>query len=127
MVSAYSISAEATLNLGITNNKMSDQNLYSILLEKLSKDFSLEGSSLPIHANLSIIREHLIKRIKEFMSYDFDRFLNSLYRIDVNEDKVHKILYEKDKTVIPEKLADLIIERQLLRIKTQLMYKKGEF
>jgi len=35
-------------------------------------------------------------------------------------------LNSKDRTLIPEKLADLIIDRQLLRIKTQLLYKEGK-
>jgi hypothetical protein len=77
-------------------------------------------------ADMSLIREHLIKKVTELMARDYDRFLNSLYRIDVNESKVHEILYSKDKTRIPEKLADLIIERQLIRVKTQLLYKQGK-
>lgn len=105
---------------------MNDQELYPSLLEKLSKDFSLEKDSLPALADMSLIRDHLIKRVTELMVRDYDRFLNSLYRIDVNESKVHEILYSKDKTRIPEKLADLIIERQLIRVKTQLLYKQGK-
>jgi hypothetical protein len=49
-----------------------------------------------------------------------------LYRIDVDETKVHEIMMTKDKTLIPEKIADLIIERQLARIKTQMLYKQGK-
>jgi hypothetical protein len=105
---------------------MEEQELYSPLLEKLANDYSLEKNLFPAQLNLSAIREQLIKRISELMALDFDRFLNSLYRIDVNESKVHDILYSKDKTVIPEKLADLIIERQLERIKTQILYKQGK-
>ena len=105
---------------------MNEQELYPSLLEKLSKDFSLEKESLPAQVDLTLIREHLIRRVAELMARDYDRFINSLYRIDVNESKVHEILYLKDKTLIPEKLADLIIERQLIRVKTQLLYKQGK-
>ncbi len=105
---------------------MEEQELYSPLLEKLANDYSLEKNLFPAQLNLSLIREHLIKRVSELMAHDFDRFINSLYRIDVNESKVHDILYSKDKTVIPGKLADLIIERQLERIKTQILYKQGK-
>lgn len=107
-------------------NIMDDKELYTELVAKLSKDFSLEGSSLPVAADLTVIKEFLINRIKELMSRDFERFLNSLYRIDVSESKVQDILHAKDKTTIPDKLADLVIERQLLRLKTQLMYKQGK-
>ncbi len=105
---------------------MQEQELYPSLIEKLSKDFSLEKESLPVFNNLTLIREHLIKRVVELMANDYERFLNSLYRIDVNEKKVSEILVLKDRTMIPEKLADLIIERQLLRIKTQRLYKEGK-
>ena len=105
---------------------MNEQELYPSLLEKLSKDFALEKESLPEQVNMSLIRDHLIKRVTELMARDYDRFINSLYRIDVNESKVHEILYTKDKTRIPEKLADLIIERQLIRVKTQLLYRQGK-
>lgn len=105
---------------------MEEKELYSALISKLTKDFSLEGSSLPVASDLSVIKEFLINRINELMSQDFERFLNSLYRIDVSESKVQEILHSKDKTTIPDKLADLIIDRQLLRLKTQLLYKQGK-
>ncbi len=105
---------------------MEDKELYTALVAKLSKDFSLEGSSLPVAADLSVIRKFLIERIKELMSRDFERFLNSLYRIDVSESKVQEVLHSKDKTTVTEKLADLIIERQMLRLKTQFLYKQGK-
>lgn len=105
---------------------MSEEEIYSSLIKKLIKDLSISNELLPSRTDLKFIREYLIEKVRELMSRDFDRFLNNLYRIDVNESKVHEILYSKDKTSIPEKLADLIIERQLLRIKTQMMYKKGE-
>ncbi len=105
---------------------MNEQELYPSLLEKLSKDFSLESESLPAQIDMTLIRDHLIKKVAELMMRNYDRFLNSLYRIDVDESKVHEILLLKDKTLIPEKLADLIIQRQLIRVKTQLLYKQGK-
>ena len=105
---------------------MDEKELYTALIAKLSKDFSLEGSSLPVIANLALIKEFLVKRINELMSRDYERFLNSLYRIDVSESKVQEILHSKDKTTVTEKLADLIIERQMLRLKTQFLYKQGK-
>lgn len=97
-----------------------------LLVEKLSKDFSLAKESLPAVNDLSLIREHLIKKVAELMSKSYDRFLNNLYQIDVSETKVSEILHSKDRTTIPERFADLIIERQLLRIKTQMLYRSGK-
>jgi len=97
-----------------------------LLIEKLSKDFSLVKESLPAVNDLADIRKHLISKVTELMSKDYERFLNSMYRIDVSESKVSEILRLKDRTTIPELFADLIIERQLLRIKTQMLYKSGK-
>ena len=105
---------------------MDEKELYTALIAKLSKDFSLEGSFLPVSADLALIKEFLVKRINELMSRDYERFLNRLYRIDVSESKVQEILHSKDKTTVTEKLADLIIERQMLRLKTQVLYKQGK-
>jgi hypothetical protein len=105
---------------------MEEKELYPLLLEKLSKDYSLEKKSLPVESGLEIIHEHFKKKVIELMTRDYNRFINSLYRIDVDEKKVHEIMMLKDKTLIPQKLADLIIERQLARIKTQMLYKEGK-
>lgn len=106
---------------------MNENELYPSLVEKLNKDFSLTKDSLPAVNDLSLIREHLINKVTELISRDYDRFLTNLYRMDVNETKVSQILHAKDRTTIPEKLADLIIERQLLRVKTQMLYREGKF
>ncbi|MBI1938705.1 MAG: hypothetical protein HYS25_11360 [Ignavibacteriales bacterium] len=103
-----------------------ENQLYTALLQKLSQDFSLEENSLPVEADMNLIREHLIERIKELMSRNYERFLNSLYRIDLSEANVHEVLHSKDKLSIPSQLADLIIERQLQRIKTQILYREGK-
>ncbi len=105
---------------------MTEQELYPALLEKLDKDFSLAKDSLPVADDLSVIREHLTSKVMELMSRDYNRFLNNLYRIDIEENKVLEVLNLRDKTLVPEKLADLIIERQLQRVKTQRLYKEGK-
>ncbi len=105
---------------------MNENELYPSLVEKLHKDFSLAKDSLPALNNIADIRKHLISKVTELMSKDYERFLGSMYRIDVSETKVSEILRSKDRTTIPERFADLIIERQLLRIKTQMLYKSGK-
>ncbi len=105
---------------------MEQQDLLPGLVDKLEKDFYLEKDNLPAVNNAELIRNHLIAKVKDLMAKNYDRFLNSMYRIDVNESKVREILNSKDKTHIPDMLADLIIERQLLRVKTQMLYKNGK-
>ena len=91
-------------------------------------DFSIDKANLPVKKDyaeeLKIIKEFLSKRIAELMIKNQERFFNTLYRIDINENKVAKVLNTSKN--IPDDLADLIIERQLQRLKTQMLYKQGK-
>ena len=53
---------------------------------------------------------------------NFDEVLKILYRIDINENNVQKVIHSKNKYKA-DLLADLIIERQLEKIKTRQKYK----
>ncbi|MCX7876464.1 MAG: hypothetical protein N2321_09905 [Melioribacteraceae bacterium] len=100
--------------------------LFPSLIEKLNNDFSLDKNSLPTKVDFEALKKFFTEKVRQLMSSNYERFLNSLYRIDVDEKKLNEILHSKDKTTIPEKLAELIIERQLLRVKTQLLYKQSK-
>lgn len=107
---------------------MNNNELIQPLIEKLYNDFSIDKTNLPTTKDyseeLKIIKEFLSKRIVELMTKNQERFFNTLYRIDVSEKKVASIMNNSKN--IPDDLADLIIERQLLRIKTQILYKEGK-
>lgn len=107
---------------------MKNKELIQPLIEKLYKDFSIDKNNLPVKKDyaeeLKIIREFLAKRIAVLMDKNQERFFNTLYRIDVYENKVTQVL--NNSSNVPEDLADLIIERQLQRLKTQLLYKQGK-
>lgn len=107
---------------------MKDNELIQLLIEKLYKDFSIDKDNLPVKKDyaeeLKIIKEFLSKRITELMAKNQERFFNTLYRIDVNENKVAQV-FNTSKNVSDD-LADLIIERQLQRLKTQMLYKAGQ-
>lgn len=105
---------------------MNDQEILPKLVDKLAKEYSFQSGELPVQFDLSAIKAQLVKRVIEMLSMDRQRFINNLYMIDISESKVSAAMASKDKTSIPEKLADLIIERQLQRIKTQLLYKAGK-
>ncbi len=98
------------------------------LIEKLYKDFSIDKENLPVKKDyaeeLKIIKEFLSKRITELMIKNQEKFFNTLYRIDVSESKVAQVLNTSKN--VSDDLADLIIERQLQRLKTQMLYKAGQ-
>lgn len=107
---------------------MNNSELIQPLIEKLYNDFSIDKTNLPTTKDyseeLKIIKEFLSKRITELMTKNQERFFNTLYRIDVNESKVAQVLNTSKN--ISDDLADLIIERQLQRLKTQMLYKAGK-
>ncbi|MDZ7767382.1 MAG: hypothetical protein U5K00_23695 [Melioribacteraceae bacterium] len=107
---------------------MNNEELIKPLIEKLYNDFSIDKANLPVKKDyaeeLKIIKEFLSKRIAELMAKNQERFFNTLYRIDINENKVAQVLNTSKN--IPDDLADLIIERQLQRLKTQMLYKQGK-
>ena len=105
---------------------MEENQLYPALINHLEKDFAFEKQLLPEQNDLAIIRLHLINRVKQLIALDYQKFLNSLYQIDVNEKKVREIIHSKNRINIPERLADLIIERQIQRVKTQILYRNSK-
>jgi hypothetical protein len=108
------------------DNNLEEDQIFPELINHLEKDFALEKQLIPTQNDLAIIRLHLINRVKQLIARDYQRFLNSLYQIDINEIKVREIIHSKNKITIPERLADLIIDRQVQRIKTQILYRKSK-
>ena len=68
------------------------------------------------------IRARLMDLINELIQKDFNGLLQLLYRIDVDEMKIRSCLKENKNNDTASLLADLIIERQLQKIKTRQEY-----
>jgi len=102
------------------------EEIFPKLIEKLSNDFSIENNSLPVQSDISLIKEHLRKKVEVMLEKNYERLMNNLYRIDVNEDKLNTVLKTTNPTELPSVIADLIIERQVQRIRTQILYKQGK-
>ena len=56
-------------------------------------------------------REKLIDYLNEFIKNDFSKVVQLLYRIDVSEQKLKKVLQENPDIDAASLIADLIIER----------------
>lgn len=98
------------------------------ITETISRDFDKAGiSSLISKGNfnsLTELKKYLSKKLRELLDTDFEKLINILYRIDVNEEKLNELFGNTNKEPIPPKLADLIIERQLQKIHIRNMYRK---
>jgi len=80
--------------------------------------------ALPPDTAFNEMRLKLQSAIDSMISNDFQKLVGILYRVDVNERKLKYLLQEnvgEDAAVI---IADLIIERQLEKIKTRQRYKQ---
>jgi hypothetical protein len=73
-----------------------------------------------------VARQILIKKINELIHTDFQKLVTILYRVDVSERQLKKLLKEnpgQDAAII---MADLLIERQLQKVKSREKFKKDD-
>lgn len=70
------------------------------------------------------LRKYLSEKLSALMIKNFDEVLKILYRIDINENNVQKVIHSKNEYKA-NLLADLIIERQMQKIKTRQKYKSS--
>lgn len=75
---------------------------------------------------LEEFRNYLIVKLKELYEHNYELLLNTLYRIDVSETKLSELFSNENKDNIHERLADLIIERQLQKIRFRQQYREGK-
>lgn len=81
------------------------------------RDFNLPASSDGL--TMEAVHGYLCARIGQLMAHNMGQLMSILYRIDVAEHRVKTILQFSPHAEIPAQLADLIIERQLQKIRTR--------
>ena len=67
-------------------------------------------------------RKFIIQKINNWINNDFEHLLYLLYRIDVHEDKVRKLMQEHKGENAAEIITDLIIDRQKQKIETRKLF-----
>ena len=87
-----------------------------LLIEGLKSELPIE---LPETGSFDFIRRKLYDYINQLIDKNFEKLLRILYRIDVHEDKLRKLLNAHPTTDAGFVIADLIMERQLQKIKTR--------
>ncbi len=92
----------------------------------IRKDFLLEEEVLPSAIDsLEELRQNLKKVITYLLDKDMNRLLNALYRIDVSEEKVKQVLSNAKADELSGDLTDLIIHRELQKVKTRQQYRSN--
>ena len=95
----------------------------------VSKDFVKSDFSTLIPNNdferLEEFRRYLTKKMQGLLDNDYNLLINTLYRIDISEKKLSELFSSRNRESIPQKLADLIIERQIQKINFRRKYREG--
>ena len=73
------------------------------------------------------VRRFLIPKITALLDRNPEMLMHILYRIDVAEHHVKRVFAESSPKDIPAHLADLLIERQLLKLKIRRAYREKGF
>lgn len=73
---------------------------------------------------LEDVRRFLIPKITALLDRNPEMLMHILYRIDVAERDVKRVFAESAPKDIPPHLADLLIERQLLKLKIRRQYRE---
>ncbi|HTE10069.1 MAG TPA: hypothetical protein VK645_03850 [Chitinophagaceae bacterium] len=98
---------------------MEEQSLIAIINSEMDL-------ALPLHMAFEEMRQKLQARVNQIIETDFQKLVNILYRIDVNERKLKYLLQENVGEDAPVIIADLIIERQMEKIKSRKQFSRHD-
>lgn len=93
------------------------------IINLLKKELSIDLSENILLDEAAII---LTAHINQLIQTDFQKLVFILYRIDVNETRLKKILQENPGEDSGRIIADLIIERQLQKIKSRKWFSQRD-
>ena len=84
---------------------------------------SPENAPTEVHQDIDDIRAFLIQRINILLENNMGLLMSALYRIDVSEDAVKQTFATAPPDQLAPRLADLIIKRQIQKIRIREKYK----
>ena len=85
--------------------------------------WQLAAKDLGLAADKPYDRQLLVAQIEKMLQHDFEKLVSLLYRIDVDETKLRLLLKQRAGQDSAEVITDLIIERQLQKIKSREEYR----
>lgn len=109
---------------------MNDNEGFTEIVKFVSKDINKIGlEDLPatneIHS-LNELKKYLAVKISELLDRNYAKLLNTLYLIDLDERRLHELFSGKNREIIPEVLADMIIQRQVQKFNNRKKYREGK-
>ncbi len=104
---------------------MKDSQIEKQVVQLISRDFYLEKDTFhPVPAGAEEIRDKLKTVIDHLLEKDFERLLNAMYRLDIDESKFKEVLSGVFGNDVSGKLAEIIIERELRKVETRKRYRE---
>lgn len=86
-----------------------------------------EGMVIPVTSlDRNMIRAKLALLIEHLLQNNFEKLCQAMYRLDVSEAKFHRVMTEKPSGEISSSLADLVIDREMQKVRTRIMHNRGE-
>lgn len=82
--------------------------------------------SLPGSISLEELKGKLTLHINYLINHDFEKLVSLLYRIDVSEPRLRKLLNQTEGKGAAALITDLIIERQLEKIKSRQQFRQQD-
>ena len=95
-----------------------------IIADDFNIEFDLSDGRENAEELYKKLRQKLIDAICRYIDSDFEKLLWILYRIDVSEETIKTTLADNPPGKAPEIIADLVLKRELQKIKTRLEYKR---
>jgi hypothetical protein len=95
---------------------MSDEQVQQEIIQIISEDLSTQTS-------LTVFKEKLSAYINDLINHDFEKLIHVLYRLDVSEKKLKSTLVSSSSNA-GMLIAEMIIERQVQKIKTREQFRQ---
>jgi hypothetical protein len=80
----------------------------------------------PVANDFAANRQLLVEKINDLIQHDFNKLVSILYRLDVNENKLRKLLDENAMVDASHIIADLVIEREKQKIISRQQFSKRD-
>jgi len=71
-------------------------------------------------------RKKLAGYLNDLINHDFEKLVRLLYRLDIDETKLKKTLHDHPQHNAGEMIADLVIERQLQKIRSRQQFNQQD-
>jgi hypothetical protein len=94
-----------------------------LLIEDLNRSYGLELN--PADA-LGVLEGMLAEKVRVLIEGNFDQLLQLLYRIDINELRLRRLLVENEGEDAGMIIARLIIQRQWEKIESRRQYRQDK-